>query len=47
MENFNKNVVKEVVIYKERDIKTIDKLLIFYSDNTFETFIPEKHKSEQ
>ena len=42
-ENINKVVEKEVVIYKERPVKTIDKLLIFYSDNTFESFIPEKH----
>ena len=37
-----KIVEKEVVIYKERPSKTIDKLLIFYSDRTFETFLPEK-----
>ena len=42
-ENVDKIVEKEVVIYKERPVKTIDKLLIFYSDNTFESFIPEKH----
>ena len=42
-ENIGKIVEKEVVIYKERPVKTIDKLLIFYSDNTFESFIPEKH----
>ena len=41
--NNDKIVEKEVVIYKERPNKTIDKLLIFYSDNTFESFIPEKH----
>ena len=33
---------KEAIMYKERYLKTIDKLLIFYSDNTFESFIPEK-----
>jgi transcriptional regulator with XRE-family HTH domain len=42
-ENQVKDVVKETIIYKERPNKTIEKLLIFYSDNTFETFIPEKH----
>ena len=42
-ENVDKIVEKEVIIYKERPLKTIDKLLIFYSDNTFESFIPEKH----
>ena len=41
--NIGEIVEKEVVIYKERPVKTIDKLLIFYSDNTFESFIPEKH----
>ena len=34
-------IEKEVIIYKEKPIKTIDKLLIFYSDRTFDTFIPE------
>ena len=41
--NTDKIVEKEIVVYKERPVKTIDKLLIFYSDNTFESFIPEKH----
>jgi transcriptional regulator with XRE-family HTH domain len=36
-------MLKETIVYKERSRKTIDKLLIFYSDNTFESFIPEKH----
>jgi DNA-binding XRE family transcriptional regulator len=40
--NEMKGIVKETIIYKERPNKTIEKLLIFYSDNTFETFIPEK-----
>ena len=42
-DNSAKVAEKEVVIYKERTVKTIDKLLIFYSDNTYETFLPEKH----
>jgi transcriptional regulator with XRE-family HTH domain len=42
-ENKVKDVVKETIIYKERPNKTIRELLIFYSDNTYETFIPEKH----
>lgn len=29
----------EVIIYKERQAKTIDKILIFYSDHTYETFV--------
>lgn len=40
--NEAKEIIKETIIYKERPNKTIEKLLIFYSDNTFETFIPEK-----
>jgi transcriptional regulator with XRE-family HTH domain len=40
--NEPKEIIKEAVIYKERPHKTIEKLLIFYTDNTFETFIPEK-----
>lgn len=40
--NQAKEIVKETIIYKERPNKTIEKLLIFYSDKTFETFIPEK-----
>lgn len=41
--NKAEEIVKETIVYKERPHKTIDKLLIFYSDNTFESFIPEKH----
>jgi Plasmid maintenance system antidote protein len=40
-DNSSKAIEKEVVIYKERPAKTISKLLIFYTDNTYETFIPE------
>ena len=39
--NNAKIIEKEVVIYKERPIKTIEKLVIFFSDKTFETFLPE------
>ena len=46
-DNISKVIEKETVIYKERPTKTIDKLLIFYSDNTFDTFIPEKHDYHQ
>ncbi|MDR1121586.1 MAG: helix-turn-helix domain-containing protein [Dysgonamonadaceae bacterium] len=42
--NNTKEIIKETIIYKERPSKTIDKILIFYSDNTYETFIPEKHE---
>ena len=43
LKNVDKSIDKEVVVYKERPVKTIDKILIFYSDNTYETFLPEKH----
>ena len=36
----------EQVIYEERASKNVSKIMIFYSDNTFETFTPEKNKSE-
>ncbi|MDR1524327.1 MAG: helix-turn-helix domain-containing protein [Tannerella sp.] len=42
-----KEIVKETIIYKEQPEKTIDKLLIFYSDNTFESFIPEKRNDSR
>lgn len=37
---------KENVVYKEKEIqvKTIEKITVFYSDNTYETFIPEKKR---
>lgn len=36
----------ERVIYKERPSKNVSKIMIFYSDDTFETFTPEKSKKE-
>jgi transcriptional regulator with XRE-family HTH domain len=42
--NEMKETIKETIVYKERPNKTIEKLLIFYSDNTFETFIAEKQE---
>ena len=41
-ESVDKIPEKEIIIYKDKPSKEINKLLIFYSDNTFETFIPEK-----
>jgi len=38
----DKIVNKEVIIYKESPVKAIEKLVIFYSDRTYESFIPEK-----
>lgn len=34
----NKNTVKEEVIYKKSIDKKISKIIIYYTDNTFETF---------
>jgi len=39
--NEAKDIVKETIIYQERPSKTIEKLLIFYSDRTYETFVME------
>ncbi|WP_080905940.1 helix-turn-helix transcriptional regulator [Parabacteroides sp. Marseille-P3160] len=41
-----KQAVIEQVAYKERPSKNISKIMIFYSDNTYETFTPEKNKKE-
>lgn len=45
-ENTNKQPIIEQVTYKERASKNISKIMIFYSDNTYETFTPEKNKKE-
>ena len=42
LENSKKNVEKEKIIVKEKSSKTIDKLMILYSDRTYDTFLPEK-----
>ena len=47
LENICKHYEKEIIVYKEKAAKIIDKLLIFYSDNTYETFIPEKRITEK
>lgn len=41
-----KPAVVEKVIVQEKPSKTISKIMIFYSDNTFDTFIPEKNRKE-
>lgn len=33
---------KEIVIIKETPLRSVSKILLFYTDNTFDTFIPEK-----
>ncbi|MDO5570582.1 MAG: helix-turn-helix transcriptional regulator [Bacteroidales bacterium] len=46
VDNITKNEAiipqKEVVIKEVEKTKTISKIMIFYTDNTFENFIPEK-----
>ncbi|MDR2293408.1 MAG: helix-turn-helix domain-containing protein [Prevotellaceae bacterium] len=37
-----KNPDKKEITYIEKPSKTIDKLVIFYTDNSFETFVKEK-----
>lgn len=44
--NITKPIVIEPVIQKETDAKKITKIMVFYSDNTFDTFISEKIKKE-
>lgn len=38
----NQQTENEKVISPERPVKKINKIMVFYSDNTFDTFIPEK-----
>lgn len=38
----NKNADIEKVIYQEKPEKAISKIMVFYSDNTFDTFVAEK-----
>ena len=35
-------IEKEVILYKEKPVKKIEKLVIFFSDKTFETFVQEE-----
>ncbi|MDD2436686.1 MAG: helix-turn-helix transcriptional regulator [Massilibacteroides sp.] len=44
--NTIKSAEKEVVIRTELVSKKINKLVIFYADDTYETFVPEKNKKE-
>ena len=41
-----KHAENERVIYKERPSKNVTKIMIFYSDDTFESFTPEKVRKE-
>jgi Helix-turn-helix. len=41
-----KHSVSENIMYNDKTIKSISKIMIFYTDNTFEAFIPEKGKKD-
>lgn len=41
--NAPKQTVKETIVTAERPFRNVTKIVIFYSDDTFETLIPEKH----
>lgn len=45
-ENNPKSPVVDQVIYAEHPSKIVSKIMIFYSDNTYDTFIPEKGKKD-
>ncbi|MDR1557016.1 MAG: helix-turn-helix domain-containing protein [Tannerellaceae bacterium] len=45
-QNIIRQTVQEPVIIKKTEQKNVSKIMIFYSDNTFETFIPEKIKKD-
>jgi len=40
--NATKEIVKQEIIYKERPPRKITEIRIFFDDNTYETFRPEK-----
>lgn len=44
--NIQKQPVVEQVICQEKPSKNVTKIMIFYSDNTFDTFVPEKNKKD-
>ena len=44
--NMPQNTVIEKLTYQENSCKKITKIMIFYSDNTFDTFISEKSEKE-
>lgn len=44
--NNTKHSAIEPIIHIDRTSKNVSKIMIFYSDNTFETFTPEKSKKE-
>lgn len=44
--NIIKQPVVEQIVYQDKPSKNVSKIMIFYSDNTFDTFIPEKNKKD-
>lgn len=44
--NTPKPPVIEQIVYSEKTSRNVSKIMIFYSDNTFETFTPEKNKKD-
>ena len=44
--NSIKQPVVEQIIQQETVAKKVSKIMVFYSDNTFDTFISEKNKKE-
>lgn len=44
--NATKPTVIEKVIHVEKESKLITKIMVFYSDNTYDTFVPEKKEKE-
>lgn len=39
-----KQPIIEKIICQDKPSKNVSKIMIFYSDNTFDTFVPEKNK---
>ena len=44
--NTPKQPVIEQIVLPEQPSRNVSKIMIFYSDNTFETFTPEKNKKD-
>lgn len=44
--NTVKQPVIEQIVLPEKNNRNVSKIMIFYSDNTFETFTPEKNKKD-
>lgn len=44
--NTIKQPVIEQIVLPEKNNRNVSKIMIFYSDNTFETFTPEKNKKD-